>query len=54
MNFRMIGYVLGRILLTEAVLMLFPLLDMAHRVYVGKHTFDDLGMDAYTPQEDKV
>ena len=34
--------------------MLFPLLDIAHRVYCGKHTFDDLGMDAYTPQEDKV
>ena len=34
--------------------MLFPLLDMAHRVYCGKHTFDDLGMDAYTPQEDKA
>ena len=34
--------------------MLFPLLDMAHRVYYGKHTFDDLGMDAYTPQEDKA
>ena len=30
---------------------LFPLLDMAHRVYDGEHTFDDLGMDAYTPQE---
>jgi len=34
--------------------MLFPLLDVAHRVYYGKHTFDDLGMDAYTPQEDKA
>ena len=31
---------------------LFPLLDMAHRVYAGEHTFDDLGMDAYTPQEE--
>ena len=31
---------------------LFPLLDMAHRVYTGEHTFDDLGMDAYTPQEE--
>ena len=30
---------------------LFPLLDMAHRVYAGTHTFDDLGIDAYTPQE---
>lgn len=30
--------------------MLFPLLDMAHRVYAGTHTFDDLGMQAYTPQ----
>ena len=30
---------------------LFPLLDMAHRVYAGPHTFDDLGIDAYTPQE---
>lgn len=28
-----------------------PLLDMALRVYHGTHTFDDLGMDAYTPQE---
>ena len=34
--------------------MLFPLLDMAHRVYAGTHTFHDLGMDAYTPQEDKA
>ena len=33
--------------------MLFPLLDMAHRVYCGNHTFGDLGMDAYTPQEDQ-
>ncbi len=31
---------------------LFPLLDMAHRVYTGEHTFEDLGMDAYTPQEE--
>lgn len=30
---------------------LVPLLDMALRVYHGTHTFDDLGMDAYTPQE---
>jgi len=30
---------------------LLPLLDMALRVYHGPHTFDDLGMDAYTPQE---
>ena len=33
--------------------MLFPLLDMARRVYCGTHTFDDLGMDAYTPQRKK-
>ncbi len=30
--------------------MLFPMLDMAERVYKGTHTFDDLGMEAYTPQ----
>lgn len=30
--------------------MLFPLLDMALNVYRGTHTFDDLGMEAYTPQ----
>lgn len=30
---------------------LLPLLDMALRVYHGLHTFDNLGMDAYTPQE---
>lgn len=30
---------------------LLPLLDMALRVYHGPHTFDDLGMEAYTPQE---
>lgn len=30
--------------------MLFPMLDMAARVYQGTHTFDDLGMEAYTPQ----
>lgn len=30
---------------------LFPLLDMAYRVYAGRHTFDDLGMQAYMPQE---
>lgn len=34
--------------------MLFPLLDMAQRVYSGTHTFEDLGMDAYTPQGGKV
>lgn len=28
-----------------------PLLDMALKVYHGTHTFDDLGMEAYTPQE---
>lgn len=32
---------------------LLPLIDMALRVYHGPHTFDDLGMDAYTPQEGK-
>lgn len=31
---------------------LVPMLDMALRVYHGTHTFDDLGMDAYTPQEE--
>lgn len=30
-----------------------PLLDMALKVYHGTHTFDDLGMEAYTPQEGK-
>ncbi|MBQ8655366.1 MAG: nicotinate-nucleotide--dimethylbenzimidazole phosphoribosyltransferase [Clostridia bacterium] len=29
-----------------------PLLDMALKVYHGPHTFDDLGMDAYMPQEE--
>ena len=33
---------------------LIPLLDMALRVYHGPHTFDDLGMAAYTPQEEQV
>ncbi len=33
---------------------LLPLLDMALRVYNGPHTFDDLGMDAYTPQEGRA
>ena len=33
---------------------LLPLLDMALRVYVGPHTFDDLGMEAYTSQEGKA
>ena len=28
------------------------LLDMALKVYHGPHTFDDLGMEAYTPQEE--
>lgn len=32
---------------------LLPLLDMALQVYHGPHTFDDLGMAAYTPQEGK-
>lgn len=32
---------------------LFPLLDMALRVYHGPHTFDGLGIDAYTPQEEQ-
>ena len=31
--------------------MLFPLLDMAYRVYAGSHTFDSLQMEAYKPQE---
>ncbi|NLO84821.1 MAG: nicotinate-nucleotide--dimethylbenzimidazole phosphoribosyltransferase [Clostridiales bacterium] len=31
-------------------LTLFPLLDMALRVYHGSHTFTNLGMDAYAPQ----
>jgi len=30
---------------------LIPLLDMALSVYHGPHTFDELGMAAYTPQE---
>ena len=34
--------------------MLLPLLDMALRVYNGPHTFSNLGMDAYTPQEGKA
>ena len=33
---------------------LLPLLDMALRVYHGPHTFDDLGMEAYAPQEEKA
>ena len=33
--------------------MLFPLLDMAYRVYAGTHTFSSLDMAAYTPQEGK-
>ena len=32
---------------------LIPLMDMALRVYHGPHTFDDLGMAAYTLQEEK-
>ena len=33
--------------------MLFPLLDMAHALYSGAHTFESLGMAAYEPQEGK-
>jgi len=33
---------------------LLPLLDMALRVYHGPHTFDDLGMEAYHPQEENA
>ena len=33
---------------------LMPLLDMALAVYGGTHTFDALGMAAYTPQEGSV
>ena len=33
---------------------LLPMLDMALRVYHGPHTFDDLGMEAYTPQEEQA
>lgn len=29
---------------------LMPLLDMAHRVYAGTHTFEDLGMEPYKAQ----
>lgn len=32
---------------------LIPMLDMALKVYHGPHTFDDLGMEAYTPQEER-
>lgn len=32
---------------------LLPLLDMALKVYHGPHTFQDLGMEAYTPQEEE-
>ena len=32
---------------------LIPMLDMALKVYHGPHTFDDLGMEAYTPQEEQ-
>lgn len=32
---------------------LIPMLDMALRVYHGPHTFEDLGMEAYTPQEEQ-
>lgn len=32
---------------------LLPLMDMALRVYHGPHTFDDLGMAAYMPQEER-
>ena len=35
-------------------ILLLPLLDMALRVYNGPHTFSNLGMDAYTPQEGKA
>ncbi|MBQ2699937.1 MAG: nicotinate-nucleotide--dimethylbenzimidazole phosphoribosyltransferase [Clostridia bacterium] len=31
---------------------LLPLLDMALNIYHGPHTFEGLGMDAYTPQEE--
>ena len=31
---------------------LIPMLDMALKVYHGPHTFDELGMEAYTPQEE--
>lgn len=33
---------------------LIPLLDMALRVYHGPHTFDELGISAYEPQEGKA
>ena len=28
--------------------------ELKFTISYGKHTFDDLGMDAYTPQEDKA
>ena len=31
---------------------LIRMLDMALKVYRGPHTFDELGMEAYTPQEE--
>lgn len=34
--------------------MLLPMLDLAHRVYCGNHTFGDLGMEAYAPQGGKA
>ena len=38
----------------EPAMALLPMLDMALRVYHGPHTFDDLGMAAYTPQEEQA
>ena len=35
-----------------SIVMLIPMLDMALKVYHGPHTFNDLGMEAYTPQEE--
>ena len=43
----------GRMALGEGTggVLLLPLLDMALRVYHGPHTFDELGIKAYTAQE---
>ena len=39
---------------TVGAVSLIPLLDMALKVYHGPHTFDELGISAYEPQEGKA
>ena len=48
------GIAAAQLLCKAGAVSLIPLLDMALKVYHGPHTFDELGISAYEPQEGKA